>query len=97
MQIIEAHIKEHGRLRIIADLENFHGWALTAIWDDIKFTTAHFSDIERVAMVGDKEWEAWMTQVCKPFSHATVRYFDRIDEGAAWGWVQEGIPLQKAA
>ena len=95
--LIEQAMKEQGKVRILADMEDFHGWDMPALWDDIKFATGHFSEIERIAIVGDQKWEAWMAQVCKPFTHATIRYFDQVDEGAAWGWVQEGIPVQKAA
>jgi hypothetical protein len=97
MPVIEAAIKEHGTMRVIAKLEDFHGWDLPGLWEDVKFTTGHYSDIERIAIVGDQKWEAWMAQVCKPFTHARVRYFDKVDEGAAWGWVQEGPALQQAA
>jgi hypothetical protein len=38
-------------------------------------------------MVGDKTWEEWMAKVCKPFTAATVKYFDAGELDAAWAWV----------
>jgi hypothetical protein len=36
--------------------------------------------------VGDRRWERAMSVVCKPFTTAKIRYFDRkdIDEARAW-------------
>jgi hypothetical protein len=36
---------------------DFQGWEAAALWDDIKFNAAHFTDIDRLAMVGDKKWD----------------------------------------
>jgi hypothetical protein len=65
---------------------DFHGWEGAALWDDIKFDVKHFSDIDRLAMVGDRKWEKGMSVFCQPFTTAKVRYFDRaaIDEARAW-------------
>ncbi len=39
------------------------------------------SDIERVAVVGDKKWEKEMVVACQPFTKAKIRYFgDRIGQ-----------------
>jgi len=46
---------------------------------DIKFDIKHFADIERLAMVGDKKWQHGMATFCKPFTKATIRYFDHAD------------------
>ena len=86
---VEAAIKKHGKVRLLAQFEDFHGWDMHALWDDIKFSTKHCADVERVALVGDKKWEKWMAAVCKPFTLAKIRYFDVKDIEAAWKWVAE--------
>lgn len=40
-------------------------------------------------MVGDQKWEEWMARLCKPFTQATVKYFDASEEEAAWAWLRE--------
>ena len=42
-------------------MKDFHGWDAGALWEDIKFDLKHFSDIERVAMVGEKKWQKGMS------------------------------------
>ena len=87
--IIEAAIKAQGKVRLLAQFEDFHGWDLHALWDDTKFATRHCADVERIALVGDKQWEKWMAAVCKPFTMARIRYFDVKDLEAAWQWLAE--------
>lgn len=86
---IEDVIKQTGKTRILAFFCDFHGWDLHAAWDDLKFGTKHMSDIERIAMVGDKRWEKWMAKICQPFTLAKVKYFDASDIEAAWKWLRE--------
>lgn len=78
--------EKHGKIRLLFDMVDFHGWEAAAFWDDFKLGMKHHSDIERLAMVGDKKWEEWMSVFCRPFTKAEVRYFDReaIDDARAW-------------
>jgi hypothetical protein len=86
---VEAAIKAHGKVRLLAHFHDFHGWDLHALWDDTKFATQHCADVERIALVGEKSWEKWMAAVCKPFTLAKIRYFDAADIDAAWRWLEE--------
>jgi hypothetical protein len=87
---IDAAVGQHGKVRLLAEFHDFHGWDLHALWDDIKFATTHCTKVERIALVGEKKWEEWMAKVCKPFTMATVKYFDASQLDAAWNWVKEG-------
>lgn len=78
-----------GKVRILAQFHDFHGWDTHALWDDIKFATTHCTKIERIALVGEKAWEKWMAKVCVPFTMAKVRYFDVGNLDEAWKWIQE--------
>ena len=88
--VVDAAVKAHGKARILAEFVDFHGWDMHALWDDIKFSTTHCTKIDRIAMVGDKKWEEWMTKVCKPFTMAKIKYFDQSQMESAWAWVKEG-------
>jgi hypothetical protein len=83
---LERLIKEHGKIRILVEMHDFHGWTASALWQDIKFDARHMSDIERIAMVGEKKWQHGMSIFCKPFTAAKIQYYDRgsIDEARAW-------------
>ena len=83
----ERLINKHGKLRVLFNMVDFHGWEAAALWDDIKFDLKHFSDIERLAMVGGKTWEKWMAGFCKPFTTAEVRFFDAAQSEDARTWL----------
>jgi hypothetical protein len=87
---IERLIREHGKLRILFDMHDFHGWSAGALWDDIKFDLKHFRDIDRLALIGERKWEAAMASFCRPFTSATIRYFDRAQSEDARKWLLEG-------
>ena len=89
--LVDAAIAKDGKVRLLAQFHDFHGWDLHALWDDIKFTRAHGRDIERIAMIGDKKWEEWMAKVCRPFTSASVKYFDVSALPDAWAWLREGL------
>ena len=88
--VVEAALTGTGTLRLLAHFDDFHGWDVHAAWDDFLFGVRHYGDFERIALVGDRAWEAWMAQLCKPFTRATVNYFDTSRLEAAWAWLREG-------
>ena len=57
--------------------------------DNIKFDLKHFSDIERLALVGEKRWEKGMSVFCRPFTTAKIRYFDRPAVAEARAWLEQ--------
>ena len=87
--LVDAEISKEGKVNLLAQFHDFHGWDAKALWDDIKFSTTHCTKIQRVALVGDKAWENWMASVCKPFTLAKVRYFDTADIESAKTWLAE--------
>ena len=87
--MIESILTAAGKVRLFVQFEEFQGWDMHAAWDDFKFALKHYSDFERIAMVGDRRWEKWMASVCKPFTKAKVKYFDRSEVDAAWKWLKD--------
>jgi stage II sporulation SpoAA-like protein len=82
----ERLIKQHRKIRVLMVMHDFHGWDAGALWEDIKWDAKHFNDVERVAIVGEKKWQEWLAALCKPFTRATVRYFnhEKLLEARAW-------------
>jgi len=83
----EAMIKQRGKLNILFEMVDFRGWEVAAVWDDIKLDVKHFSDVTRIAMVGDKAWEKAMSVVCRPFTTAKIRFFEPAALADARAWV----------
>ena len=74
----------------------------TGFWEDgvieinygnMKFT--HSNDIEIIAIVGDKKWEKCMLSIMKPFTKATLRYFELSEKENAKEWIMYEINSSK--
>lgn len=89
---VEQHIKTFNRIRVVFEMEDFHGWEPAALWQHLKFDIKHFRHIERLAMVGEKRWEKGMSVFCKPFTSAKIRYFDTAGSDEAFAWIREEQP-----
>ena len=83
---VEKQIQKYGKLRLLVEMHDFHGWTAGALWEDIKFDSQHWRDIERLAIVGETKWEQGMATFCKPFTTAKIKYFDcsKLDEAKTW-------------
>jgi len=93
---LEEAIQRHGKLRLYWEMVDFKGWKPAALWQDVKFDVRHGGDFERIAMVGEKRWQEWVSQLIKPFTGAEVKYFDHSKRDEAWSWT-EGADSDSAA
>jgi hypothetical protein len=89
--MIESTIDSQGKISILAEFTDFHGWDMHALWDDIQFAAKHCTHVERIALVGERQWEEWMATVCKPFTLAKIKYFDNSDIDKAWDWLKQPV------
>jgi SpoIIAA-like len=87
--VVERLVKQHGKIQMLVVMHDFHGWTAGALWEDTKFAAHHYSDIERLAVVGEKKWQQGLTVFCKPFTTAAIRYFDYDQAAAARDWLEK--------
>lgn len=85
--LAETMIKQHGKINVLLAMHDFHGWEASALWEDIKFDVKHFRDIAKVALVGESKWEKGMAAFCKPFTTASIKYFDQSQASEAKAWI----------
>jgi hypothetical protein len=81
-------VKQYGKIRVLFIMRDFHGWEPVAFWDEVKFDLKHFGDIERLAMIGDKQWEKFLGVFGRPFTAAEIRYFDKSELAEARSWLE---------
>lgn len=85
---LEDLIKTDEKIALLIELDDFHGVDISALKDDLKFSTKYNDAFEKVAIVGEKKWHHWMTLLSTPFFKGTVKYFNRIDLQDAWDWLR---------
>jgi hypothetical protein len=82
-------MESRDKIRMLIQLKDFKGWSASALWEETKFGVRHFSDIDRLAIVGEKQWEETMAGFIAPFTGAEVRYYDMMDLPLAQAWVSQ--------
>ena len=85
----ERLLQLHGKPNVLFDMTAFQSWEGGAVLDEIKFDIKHFDDMEKLAVVGSKGWERWITVFSKPFTSAKIRFFDQADAAEASHWLEE--------
>lgn len=87
---MDALVAEHGSVRVLFKMLHFEGAELKAAWHDTMLGVKHAKHFERCAIVGNKNWEAGLIALAKPFFKCQFRYFDISEESLAWKWIDEG-------
>ncbi|GGG19083.1 hypothetical protein GCM10011323_24030 [Pontibacter amylolyticus] len=88
LPILEEKIKQYGKIRVYAELQEAEEISLQALWEDLKFDFRHASDFKKVALVGNRKWLDWFTVMANPFTTAKVKYFEPTDREKALEWVR---------
>lgn len=83
-------IHKYGPISLLVELDDFHGWEPKAAWDDFDFGKHHDDDFIRIAVVGEKRWQKWMTVIANAFTGTPIHSFNRDELQDAWDWLREG-------
>ena len=81
--------KAHGTFALLFDMRDFNGWTLKGMWEDFKTDNDYNQSVRKTAMVGDKQWQEWMTQLSAPFAEGEVKFFERGEMDEAHAWLQQ--------
>lgn len=89
MPEVNALVEREGNIRLLFDLSDFK-WEQMGAWlSDIEFGMEFRNKIEKMAIVGDKAWERWITHLAKPFYARDARFFEVKNSADAWSWLRE--------
>ncbi|BDY12869.1 SpoIIAA family protein [Hydrogenimonas cancrithermarum] len=72
------------RLNILIDMTHFEGWTLEAAWDDFRFGLELRKDINKMAVVGDKTWEALFAKMADWLIAGKAKFFHSAEEARTW-------------
>lgn len=93
--LVEDAVAKEGKIRLLAQFHDFHGWDMHALWDDIKFSTKHCLDVERIALVGEKnvgEVDGNRLQAFHDGQSEILRRFRNLGRG---GLVERGVSIKR--
>ncbi|MBB1361239.1 STAS/SEC14 domain-containing protein [Shewanella sp. SR44-4] len=72
------------KVSLFLDATELDGWDLRAAWDDLKLGLKHKSEFERVAILGNRDWQEWAAKVGSWFIAGEIKYFDDEDDALKW-------------
>ena len=85
---LEKIISAHSKIRLLLLMDYPQKFKPKAAWDDLVFWVKHIKNIERLAIVGQKEWEKWIELLEKPFIKTEVKYYNTSCLQDAWSWLR---------
>lgn len=91
LPVLKEKEKEYEKISWYFEMQDFEGWDLNAAWKDLKFDVKHANQLEKVAMVGAKDWEEKLTGLMKPFTSADIRFFDSNEKEKAKNWIRNEL------
>ena len=86
---VKALVEKEGRISMLIDLTDFKWEKLEAWLPDLEFGYEFHNKIQKMAIVGDKTWEHWITHLAKPFYAREAKHFHSADIDKAWAWLRK--------
>ena len=81
------------KVRILAILDNFLGWAPEGDWGDTAWLDEFDPRIDRIAVVGDRKWKEQVEFfTLKGLRKALVEYFEPNESERALAWLKAQPP-----
>ncbi|MCP4359733.1 MAG: STAS/SEC14 domain-containing protein [Chloroflexi bacterium] len=84
---VEAVLTEYGSGRLLLDMTEFKREKAEVWGADMKFGREYHKKISKMAIIGDKKWEKWMTKLASPFFADETKFYHSKDIESAWVWL----------
>lgn len=86
---LQPFIQANQHFNVLILMDNFRGWeSISAALKDLKIDMQANQYIDRIAMVGQTEWEEWLAWFSKAFVRGELKYFERDQLDEAWAWAR---------
>ena len=86
---IEGLVQQEDDIRLLLELDSYAGELVKVGGAKLKFRSEYRRFIPKMAIVGDKKWEAFLTSFIDPFYYDRESKFFSTDESqAAWEWLK---------
>ena len=86
---VQELVEKEGSISLLSDMTQFKWVDIDAWGADFNFSRTYRKKINKMAVVGDKTWEKWLTNLVELFLSIEAKFFDPIDIEAAWKWLKE--------
>jgi hypothetical protein len=91
LAVFKGAIERHGRIRVLENVGELETppvpW--TKLWEDVKFSVKHLSDVTHVAVVADQGWIGAYVNMLNPALKAELKHFKRTELDVARTWLAQ--------
>ena len=88
-RIVDDACAKSDKIRMFFKLTELQVDDASAYWETFKIARNYAQDVERVAIVGDENWEKRWIGIGGKLVETEVQYFDEERLEDAWDWIQE--------
>jgi len=86
---IEKEIAGERKTRLFVAVEHYPSFdSAESLYEDLRFAKIYADHIEKMAVVGDRQWKETFIALFGLFSGIESAYFDRSEFESAWEWVR---------
>ncbi|WP_029893210.1 STAS/SEC14 domain-containing protein [Desulfohalovibrio reitneri] len=85
---LEKVFAEHGKVNVVAVVESMEGYGFKEFLEDLRFVFKHWSQFQRVAVVGRSEWMKLAAKVDSALAPWEERFFTPNQIEQAWKWAK---------
>lgn len=71
-------------INAIVDITELDGWELRAAWDDFKLGLKHGNEFKKVAVFGNKNWQALFSRIASWFIAGDIKFFEQPEDALKW-------------
>lgn len=75
---------------------SFTGWTFDALLRDLRFDFSHHEHFGRIAVLGDKKWEEWGTDLSSFVFPGEMRFFETSQRGEVEQWLRDAATRESA-
>jgi 2-polyprenyl-6-methoxyphenol hydroxylase-like FAD-dependent oxidoreductase len=86
---MDEALQSSDRVNLLLHLDDIEGIKRGALMDDWKFGRKYHEKTGRLAVVGNKKWEKWMTKLSSPFYAQETKFFHSDKMPLAWQWLND--------
>lgn len=81
---VTNELRDYEHVNVLFDLTNMERFSVDMVIEELKFNKQHARDYERIAVVTDNQWHAWVGWLAGAFVDAAVQQFNDIESASAW-------------
>lgn len=84
---IETAITNSGKVRVLLEINDFQGWELRAAWDDFNVGIKHRKDFDKIAILGDRNWQKLIVKFFALFLKGETNFYSNNQYQDAHNWL----------